>query len=113
MFYRRNDLACFGFVLLHLSMTHQLLAGSWMLPFGETGKFFWSYRALKPKLVDEPTLPFPLDGIALLPIVLHSGGKLFGVIALCLTGGQRFRDGQHGNSSTPKNEILWFQRFGI
>jgi hypothetical protein len=70
MLHGSNLLAVFRLVFLHLAMAYKLFAGLRMLPFGETGKLFRTDATGKAELVRKLALPFTLDRIALLPIVL-------------------------------------------
>jgi hypothetical protein len=63
-------------------MAYKLFAGLRMLPFGETGKLFRTDATGKAELVRKLALPFTLDRIALLPIVLLGCGELLGMIGL-------------------------------
>src|SRR4030081_2832742 len=94
-------------------MPNQLLTSLGMLAFGETGELFCSNRTSESKLLGQCAVPFALNRVTLLPIILLARGELFRVVCPRLTGGQRFRDGQHGNSLTPENEVLRFKRLGF
>ncbi len=106
MFHRSDRLPILGLVFMHLAMAHQLLSGRGVLAFGETGELFRSNRPSKAELLGELALPFALNGVALLPVVLFGGSELFRMIGLRLACGERFGDGQHGSVLTSHNEVL-------
>ena len=63
---------------------NQLLAGLRVLAFGETGELLRAHGSRQAELLGQLAMPFALNGVALLPIVLLGGGELFGVIGLRL-----------------------------
>src|SRR5581483_8968959 len=77
-----------------------------MLALGETGELLRTDSAGQLECVGQLAMPFPLYGVALLPVVLLGGGELFLVIRLRLGCGERFRDIQHGNSSSFERKSL-------
>src|SRR5260370_37854918 len=93
MLYRSNGLAVLGLVLMHLAMFDQLFSGLWVLSFGETGELFRSNSTGESELVGQPAMPFSLNRVALLPIVLLGCREPLGMVRLCLGSRERFRYG--------------------
>jgi hypothetical protein len=98
MLYGSDCLTVFGLVLTHLKMPDQLLSRLRVLVLRESGELLGSHGTGEAELFSELAVPLALNGVVLLPIVLLSGGELFGVVGLRLACGEWFRDDQHGIS---------------
>jgi hypothetical protein len=95
MFDRRDGFTVARRVLLSVPVRHQLLPRLRVLPFGQQGKLLRFYGIGQAVFLCQLAVPLANDGVALLPVILLSGGELFGVVRLSLTGVEWFRDGQH------------------
>ena len=87
-------------------MGYQLLTRLRVLSFGEPGELLRADRTGEAEVFGQTAVPFALNGVALFPIVLPGGGEFFGMVGLCLAGGEWFRDIQHDGSLSLKCESL-------
>ena len=84
-----------GCVLLAVAVPDQLLSREGILALTETSEVQLVDGSRKAIPLGHTALPFPENGVALLPIVLLGGHELLGVIGLRLAGTEWFGDGQH------------------
>jgi hypothetical protein len=92
---RRNHLSIGIAILMDGAMQDQLITSLWMLSFRQPGKFFCSHGSRQSEPFCQSAVPFPLDGVALLPVVLRGVSELLRVVGLCLAGREWLRDIQH------------------
>jgi hypothetical protein len=74
---------------------YQLLFRVRVLSFAQPREVLCFDRACELPLLGEPSLPLAVGLLLAAPIVLFLRSELTFVIGSCLTGGQRFRDGEH------------------
>src|SRR5580698_2506448 len=84
--YGRDHISLCVAILMNGPMQNQLLARLRVQTFREACELFRAYGSCQPKLICQPAVPFALNGVALLPVVLLGGGELFLVILLGLAG---------------------------
>src|SRR5580704_3109199 len=90
VFHRLDGLAVGILIFIGRSLSHNLLAGLWMLTLAEFRKVLGGNGPGKAELPDQSPLPLTRDDAALRPIVLFLRGELCLVVGLRLSGGERF-----------------------
>src|SRR5579859_602424 len=92
-----NGFAVLVYIFVSGSAANQLLAGNRMLAFAETGKMLRADFGFEAPPLSQPAMPAALHFGTLRVVVVLGIGELFLVIALRLSGAERFGDGQHSS----------------
>src|SRR6185437_3222538 len=85
-----DDLPIAVAIFMDGAMRYQLPASRRVLSLGQAGELLCTDCAGQPKMFRQLSMPFPLNGVSLLPIVLLGCGELFGMVGLRLGCRERF-----------------------